>query len=448
MPTIYCARWVVPISSPPVEDGAIVVNGDEILAVGQRESLRHQFPAATMKSFHEAAIVPGFVNTHSHLELSAMRGFLDQDEQDFPAWLKKLTKARLERMTSDDLFVSAAWGACEAVRAGVTCVGDASSAAIESMSALRAVGLRGIVFQESFGPDPRLANENLTKLDTQINQLRKLENKRLRVGVSPHAPYTVSADQLKLISQFALREHLPVMMHAAESKSEEQLLRHGKGLFADGLVARGIEWHTTGFSSISYLDQQGILETQPLLAHCVNVDEHDIRLMVSSGARVAHCPKSNARLGHGRAPLVEFLRNGLIVGLGSDSVASNNTVDLLEEARIAMLFSRLDTTEAMIEPSRMITLTSTGGARALDLGAQTGALEPHLQADLAIVSLAGAHQQPAYDPVGALINSSSGRDVIMTVIAGTEVFFNGRVMTVDDEDLRERVKRVAQKLCN
>ena len=123
------------------KDGAIVVTGAEILAVGQRESLLQQFPDATMRNFHEAAIVLGFVNTHSHLELSAMRGFLDQDEQDFPEWLKKLTRARVERMTSDDLFVSAAWGACEAVRAGVTCVGDASSAAIESMSALRAASV-------------------------------------------------------------------------------------------------------------------------------------------------------------------------------------------------------------------------------------------------------------------------------------------------------------------
>ena len=113
-----------------------------------------------------------------------------------------------------------------------------------------------------------------------------------------------------------------------------------------------------------------------------------------------------------------------------------------------MLFSRLDTTAAMIEPSKMITLTSRGGARALDLGAQTGALEPHLQADLAIVSLAGAHQQPTYDPVGALIKFlfRSRRDNDCHRRNG--VSFNGRVTTVDEEDLRERVKRVAQKLCN
>jgi len=433
--------------SAPIEHGAVVVDGPTIIAVGQRDRLVAQFSDSPIKQFQDAAIMPGFVNAHSHLELTAMRGFLDQDEQNFPAWLRKLTKARLECMTSDDLYVSAAWGACEAVRAGVTCLGDASTAAYQSMSALRDVGLRGIVFQESFGPDPRLAGENLATLVGQIDELRKLESSQLHAGVSPHAPYTVSATQLKLISEFAVREGLPVMMHAAESQAEEQLLRHGKGIFADGLVARGIEWTTTGTSAISYLEQCGVLKTQPLLAHCVNVDKQDIRLMVAAQTRVAHCPKSNARLGHGRAPLSEFLRMGLIVGLGSDSVASNNTVDLLEEARIAMLLSRLDTPEPMIESSTFINLTSMGGAHALSLGDQTGALTPTLQADLAVVSLAGTHQQPSYDPIGTLLNSSSARDVVMTMVAGKEIFSNGRVTTVDEENLRQRVTRVAQKLC-
>src|SRR6266550_8379975 len=169
MSVIYCARWVIPVSSSPVEDGAVVVDGEQILAVGQRATLLDQFPTATVESFSEAAILPGFVNAHSHLVLTAMRGFLDSEEGDFISWLRKLTKARMERMTSDDLYVSAAWGACEAARVGITCVGDASSAAFESMTALRDVGLRGTVFQESFGPDPRLAIENLATLTSQID---------------------------------------------------------------------------------------------------------------------------------------------------------------------------------------------------------------------------------------------------------------------------------------
>src|ERR1700674_1473941 len=152
MATLYCARWILPVTSPPIADGAIAVEGQRIISVAERLALIRQFPHATVRDCGDSAIIPGLVNAHSHLELTAMRGFLESEETDFFVWLKKLTTARRERMTADDLYVSAAWGACEAVRAGITCVADASDSAGESMNALREVGLRGIVFQESFGP--------------------------------------------------------------------------------------------------------------------------------------------------------------------------------------------------------------------------------------------------------------------------------------------------------
>ncbi|PWT79393.1 MAG: hypothetical protein C5B44_06950, partial [Acidobacteria bacterium] len=308
MTALYSASWIIPVCSPPIKDGAIAVDHEHIKAVGPLHILTEQFPSAQIQNFPDSAILPGLVNAHSHLELTAMRGYLDTEEPDFIAWLKKLTMARQTRMTSDDLYVSAAWGACEAIRAGVTCVGDAATAGFESMNAVRDVGLRGVVFQESFGPDARLAHENLATLTEQVLRLRKLENSRVHAGVSPHAPYTVSAPQLELIADFAKREQLPVMMHAAESHAEDLLLREGRGPFADGLAARGIKWTAKCASTISYLEEVHILETKPLLAHCINIDNQDIQLIAASGARVAHCPKSNARLGHGRAPLLELLQ--------------------------------------------------------------------------------------------------------------------------------------------
>jgi 5-methylthioadenosine/S-adenosylhomocysteine deaminase len=450
MTIIYCARWVLPVSSPPIEDGAVAVEGELITAVDQRLRLIEKLPTVKVKDFGDAIILPGLVNSHSHLELTAMRGFLDNEEGDFLAWLKKLTKARLERMTSDDLYVSAAWGACEAARAGITCVGDASSAAFQSMSAVRDVGLRGTVFQESFGPDPRLVDENLETLKNQISRLRTLESSCVRVGVSPHAPYSVSAPQLKRISEFALDEKLPLMMHAAESAAEKLLLCEGRGLFATGLAARGIDWTTKGTSSIQYLRENGVLETRPLLAHCINVDDTDIETIRITQTRVAHCPKSNARLGHGRAPLKKFLAKGIVVGLGSDSVASNNTCDLLEEARFATLLSRIQfsdpDTHPVVSPGMALATATVAGTRALGVADQTGELRTGLQADLAVVSLTGTHQVPSYDPVSTLIFASSGRDVVMTVVAGREIFRDGRVTTVDEAGLRSRVKEIAQKL--
>jgi len=230
-------------------------------------------------------------------------------------------------------------------------------------------------------------------------------------------------------------------MHAAESAAEDSLLREGCGLFADGLAKRSIEWKTPGVSTIEYLKQHGVLETEPLLAHCIRVDEEDIETLFESKSKVAHCPKSNAKLGHGRAPFASFLKAGVVVGLGSDSVASNNTCDILEESRFATLIARSD---AMVSAQEVLRAATSGGAKCL--GLETGELKVGAEADIAVVSLRGVHQLPSYDPVASLVFSSSGRDVVMTMVAGSEVYREGRVLNVDEDRLRNRMKEIALKL--
>jgi 5-methylthioadenosine/S-adenosylhomocysteine deaminase len=272
----------------------------------------------------------------------------------------------------------------------------------------------------------------------------------VKAGVSPHAPYTVCAPQLEMISRFAIDEELPVMMHAAETSMEVSLIREGKGPFADGLRSRGIDWKAPGVSPIQYLNEHGILNTHPLLAHCIHVDDADIEIMKSTGTRVAHCPKSNAKLGHGVAPLLKLVKNGLTLGIGSDSVASNNICDLLEEARFALLTSRMQAEEttdrAYLSAADALLIATTGGAEALGLKNVTGELKEGLRADFAVVSLGNSHQIPSYDVTNTLIFASSGRDVILTVIAGKEVYRDGRVTTVDEERLRARMNEIAKKL--
>ena len=445
MTTLYCARWILPLSSPEIVDGAVAVDDQKIVSVGNRNTLVEQFPEAATLDLGESAIIPGLINAHSHLELTAMRGFLEGETADFFAWLRKLTQARLDRMTADDLKVSASWGACEAARAGVTCVADASDAALQSLSALDDVGLRGIVFQESFGPDPRLAHENFEKLTTKIAGLRERETSLVNVGVSPHAPYTVCSPQLQMISRFALDEKLPLMMHAAETEMEVSFLREGRGPFAEGLRSRGIEWRAPGVSTIQYLYDVGVLETKPLLAHCIHVDEADLETIKQTGTRVAHCPKSNAKLGHGIAPFARMIDKRIDVGLGSDSVASNNTCDLLEEARFALLLSRSNG-NCDLNCDHILRAATLGGAHSLGLAGKVGELKVGLQADFAVVSLDGTHQIPSYGPAETLIFASSGRDVTMTVVAGREVYRDGRVMNADEERLRARMNEIARKL--
>ena len=474
MTTIYSARWVLPIVSPAIEDGAVAVDGSKIVCAGPRAAVVSRFPGARVCDFGQAVILPGLVNAHSHLELTVMRGFLESEERDFAAWLRKLTTARMA-MTGEDLLVSATCGAIEGARAGVTCFGDSSSAATHAMKALREVGLRGIVYQESFGPDPSLASENVAKSREQIVEMRDHENDLVRAGISPHAPYTVSAPQLELIARLSIDEKLPLMMHAAESQAENSFMMEGPGCFAAGLKARGIEWQAPGISTIKYLARHGILETRPLLAHCINVDNADLELIKQSGSGIAHCPKSNAKLGHGRAPFQKFLAHGIHVGLGSDSVASNNTCDLLEEARFATLLARLDpgsrpgASEGVVtEPGAVATgyqsqlamelamegvtanqslfAATLGGARALGLENQIGALAEGMQADIIVVSLNGAQQQPVRDPAGALVFSSSGRDVVLTMVAGKEIYRDGDLSTVEEGEFQSRLETIREQV--
>lgn len=469
MKKIYSAKFLLPIAAPQIEDGAIAIDDERIVAVGTRDDVVRLYPNASVEDFGEACIAPGFVNCHTHLELTALRGFLEDVESDFFAWLRKLTLARMERMTTDDLYVSAAWGACEALRAGVTCVGDASDAGAQSLAAVRDAGLRGVIFQEIFGPDARIADEQLSKLREKIGRLREIETKLARVGVSPHAPYTVSAPLIQKTAQFALDEALPLMMHAAESKAEELFMHEGAGAFAEGLRKRGIECTARGCSTIKYLNEIGFLAARPLLAHCIRVDADDIALIKKNGAGVAHCPKSNAKLGHGRAPFAEFLKNDVRVGFGSDSVASNNANDMLEEARFAALLARAagdklcaadgktnaafdekrtvkNESPRMINADDVIQVLTLGGARAMGIENEVGSLEAGKQADFVAVNLTGAHQLPVYDAASALVFSSTGRDVRLTVIAGREVYRDNQVLTLDEERLRARIDEIKRKL--
>jgi 5-methylthioadenosine/S-adenosylhomocysteine deaminase len=473
MTSIYSARWVLPIASPAIEFAAVATEGARIVGVGEAREIVSRFPHAAVADFGTSVILPGLVNAHSHLELTVMRGFLEREEPDFFAWLRKLTIARMA-MTAEDLFVSAMCGAIEAARAGITCVGDSSSVATQSMKALREVGLRGIVYQESFGPDPSLAETNVAQLRRQLEEMRTLESALVHAGVSPHAPYTVSARQLEMISRLTINEKLPLMMHAAESEAERSFMVDGAGPFAEGLRGRGIDWQAPGISTIQYLARHGVLRTKPILAHCITVDDEDIETIRAAGAAVAHCPKSNAKLCHGRAPFAKFVNAGLKVGLGSDSAASNNNCDILEEARFATLLARLPspsgrggggegpsavnpspnplpkgegkTGNVEISATQALFAATLGGARALGLEDQIGALAEGMQADLIVVGLDAAHQQPVTDPTDALIFSSSGHDVRMTMVAGREIYRDGKLLMADAGELLIRLQTTRQTL--
>ncbi len=420
---IHSAEYVLPITSNLILKGAVAIDSDKIVSVGTLDELHLKFPDSPIINHGEAAILPGFVNCHSHLEITSMRGSLDDVEHDFRSWLLRLNSIR-EKLSDADIRATALAGAIEGARAGVTCFGDIGRYGAAGFEALKTVGLRGVLFQESdFSVEDRTAEDDFKKLIEKFEMLRETETDLVKVGLSPHSPYTVSLRLFELIADFAVGNDVKLTIHAAESADESELLRHGTGLFTSIYEKYGVEWASPHCSSVEYLDRLGVLRARPLLAHCVTVSDGDIALIRKSGSTVAHCPKSNAKFGHGYAPFEQFLDAGIAVGLGSDSVASNNVCDLLEESRFAALAARnREGSKRFITAREMLETATLGGAKALGLDAETGSLEPGKQADLAVISLSNPAQLPVNDVHTALVFSSNARDVVMTMVAGNVIY--------------------------
>ena len=376
----YHARWVVPVTRPPLRDATVSVDGTRIAHIGPRADA----PTGEAVELGDAVLLPGLVNAHTHLELTAMRGLFPGME--FVSWIRALTRARAEVLTDEAMLDSARWGIAEGLLAGITTYADTSASGVV-LQALIDMGVRGIMYQEVFGPAPEQRQTALADLRTKIDALRPLQTDLAHLGVSPHAPYTVHEDLLIDVAAYAIGVGLPVAIHLAESTAEIAFLREGAGPFADGLRARGISVVRRSHSPVHLLVELGVVLARPLLIHCVQVDESDIAFISQYACPVAHCPGSNAVLRHGTAPLREMLDAGVVVGLGSDSAASNDRTDIVEEARLATMLqsARLQRPD-VVSPAEAIELATIGGARALGLDDRIGSLEVGKDADLAAFS--------------------------------------------------------------
>lgn len=445
---ILSADFVLPISAAPIEKGAVLIEKDKIVAVGKTSHLTEKFPEASREDFGEAALMPGFANCHAHLEITAMRGFLDASDGDFYSWLITLTKTRADILTEEDVKTAAIFGALEGARAGITCFGDIGRFGKAGFEALKTNGLRGVLFQETdFSPLNENSSEDFEKLKEKFYALKETENNLVKVGISPHAPYTVSRKLFEKITEFALAENIKISIHAAESADEDVFLKTGKGFFAELYKRFDLKWDAPKMSSIEYLNEIGVLRAKPLLAHCVKVSENDIDLIKKSDSRIAHCPKSNAKFGHGIAPLERFLEENIKTGFGSDSVASNNTCDILEEARFATLLARTrEDKKEFLYAEKIIETATLGGAKAIGLENETGSLECGKQADIIAVSLDNAAQIPVHDAYSALLFAANGRDVKMTMVAGREIYRDNILKQVDETELKAKMKEIAKKM--
>jgi len=413
-------------------------------------------PVADALDLGDAIIVPGLVNAHTHLEYTFLRGAVE-DLPMFP-WLDRLMafKAQLE---PEDYLASAMQGAAEAALGGVTTVADCTDSGMAAQAVAR-VGLRGIVYQEVFGIEERPSvPDTIGTMGKKLATLeRDVAGSLVRVGIAPHSVYTVRADLFRALVQFAQKQDLPVCIHAAESQPECELVLTGTGVRAERFLRRGIEWEPPRCGVLEYLDGLGALRPGTLLVHCVQLSRADFRVLNLSGASVVYCPKSNAQLGNGVAPLTllvqktsDRLRSSPYLegrcGIGTDSAVSNNKTDLLEELRFGLLIQRAwRRTAERPTAADVFALATLGGARALGLETQIGTLEPGKAADIAVFSLRGYHTSPCYDPVSAIVGSATAGDCVLTMAGGKLLTRNGRLLTASSQWINRRRNAVVQRL--
>ncbi len=436
--TRYHARWVIPVTAPTIEHGTVVVEGERIIWVGPRGDA----PEGRDEDLGEVILTPGLVNTHTHLDLTVMRGFLEG--LSFFSWIRTLTAARAE-LTYEELLASARLGIIEGLRHGITTFADTAPSPA-AFDAMRALGVRGIAYRETFGPDPRVWQQSVDDLRRAVRAMQTYETPLVRVGVSPHAPYSVSDALYVGVAAFARAHQLPVATHIAESAEESDLVTGGEGAFAAFLHGRKIDVATRARSPIALLEQTGVLAERPLLIHCVRTDAADLATIAAHNCGVAHCPASNAKLGHGIASLLEMRDAGIHVGLGTDSMASNNRMHLLDEGRLAILAQRARTGRDDLFTGRdALEMATLGGAKALGMGGIIGSIERNKVADLAAFPVPD-ESYPVYEPADALVWSLSNAPASLVVVNGVPRVRNGRVLGIDVGEESQVVRDTAQRL--
>ncbi len=372
----------MPVEGPVVRDGGVLLRGGLIEAIGRERDLPpcDDVPVTDMG---DAILVPGLVDSHCHLEWALMGGLVPDAR--FGEWLGAFVH-RTANVTPADRQAAARYAALVALRSGTTTLADSGPSGF-GVTAAGDAGLRAVVHMEVFGRDTGTeAREKVTRHGEALLAARDQAGPRVRVGVSPHSPYTVGPELWAQVLADPILGDCAMAAHVAESPDEVMLLDDGIGPLVDAIRSVGRDparWPGGGPGVVSRLEAAGALAPGLVAAHCVQVDEGDAAMLADHDVRVAHCPHSNSRLECGDAPIEMLDALGVVVGLGTDSPASAGAYDLRDEARwAAEATARRGGRPVAAE---MLALATIGSARVLGMDSEIGSLVPGKRADIVAI---------------------------------------------------------------
>ena len=407
----------------PLEDGAVAVVGGLIAAVGPAAEIRAAAGRARVIDVGDGIVLPGFVNTHTHLAMTLMRGLAD--DLRLKEWLEKhIWPAEARVMSGDNVALGSRLAAAESLLAGVTCICDQYFHAERVIEAVTGLGLRAVVAEALIDfptPSSRTPEEALGRQRDLLDRFR--QHPLVISAVAPHTPYSVSAPNLVKEAELAEEYGALLLIHVAETRWEVDTITAEKGV-----------------SPVTYLADLGVLSERTVAAHCVHVTEEDLDTLLEFDVAVSSNPVSNLKLASGIAPLPQMLSKGLRVGLGTDGAASNNTLDLLRDAQLAALMYKGLTKDPTCMPARQVVeLLTRGGASALGLGDRLGSLEPGKKADIVCLATEQPRAFPRFDAYSHIAYAARAADVAHVVVDGRVVVEDGRLLTADVAELRRAV---------
>jgi cytosine/adenosine deaminase-related metal-dependent hydrolase len=404
------------------EQGMVVINGATIAEIGPYDHNRLdklQIPQSRCIDAQGGIIIPGLVNTHTHIGMSLFRSIAD----DRPIRLKEVIFP-LERseVTSKLVYVSSLHSLTEMILGGTTCFADMYYFSSETARSARESGIRGIIGQavaSNGGPD---APDFLHAVEL-VEHLREFiaGEKLLQAAIAPHAPYSLTKHELIKCASLSETYDLTILSHLAEMPFEESFV---------------VEHH--GLRPIPFYNQCGLLNQRSTMAHCIFASQEDRKLLIETQTGIAHNPSANSKSGKGIAPAFEFYVEGARIGLGTDGPMSGNTMDLIHQLGITAKLQKVRLKNATVmTPRQVLRCATIGGAEALHMEKITGSLEIGKQADIAVIGTKNPSLFPIYDPYAAIVYSASPSDVILTMVDGKVLMRNHKLTTLDDQIIRK-----------
>ena len=413
--TIHTAAWLINPDVPPLASGAILVRHGQIEATGTLAELKAMYSAPVV-DHHGCALLPGLVNAHTHLELThfpswRLRTHVDYNPRRFSDWIIQLIKIT-RGLHGEDFRTSLVEGIRKCIESGTTAVGDIMSR-YDLQSSYTILPIRGRLFFEALGHDPARFQERLAEAQAAID---RMQEGYLSPGLSPHTVYTIGEANLPLTRAAALSRSLPLAVHISESQAESDFVFDTSGPLASELYPF-VGWEQylmppRHCSSTELLDRHGLLTPATLAVHCVHVNLSDAHTLKQRGVTVCLCPRSNDRLDVGRAPLALFRKLAIPLALGTDSLASNDSLSLWDEMRFA-----LDQFTDELSPATVFRMATTGGAAALGLTASLGSLEVGKRADFQVIAHVEGDEQGLLERV---IGQGKVAAVYLSGLSGAE----------------------------